>query len=328
MSAEDRRREAEALDWVIRLEDPHFADWAAHVAWLEADRRHAEAFDAAWLALEAATQGLEPAPPVGRSAAVEAAPPLTSPSPVAGPSRDRPPRRWALGVGGALAAGLVALVALPPALRDAPRVSTVSTAPGEQRHVALADGSQVTLNGGSVLRLDAADPRRVELAQGEGFFAIVHDADHPFTVRAGDAQVRDIGTAFDLVQESGRTRLAVHEGAVRYEAAGLTTRLDRGQALEIADGTAVRRQVDGAAVGGWRAGRLVYADSGMAEVAGDLARALGRPVRLGPAAATMRFTGVLILDRDGERTLRRVAAATGLALHRDGSGWRLDMPAR
>jgi ferric-dicitrate binding protein FerR (iron transport regulator) len=34
----------EALDWVIRVQDPDFAGWDALTAWLAANLRHAEIF--------------------------------------------------------------------------------------------------------------------------------------------------------------------------------------------------------------------------------------------------------------------------------------------
>ena len=37
--------EAEALEWVIRVQHPEFADWDALSAWLAADPHHAEIFE-------------------------------------------------------------------------------------------------------------------------------------------------------------------------------------------------------------------------------------------------------------------------------------------
>jgi transmembrane sensor len=36
--------EAEALDWIIRIRNPDFAEWDALTAWLAADPRHADIF--------------------------------------------------------------------------------------------------------------------------------------------------------------------------------------------------------------------------------------------------------------------------------------------
>jgi transmembrane sensor len=35
---------ADALDWIIRVQSPDFADWDALSAWLATDLRHAEIF--------------------------------------------------------------------------------------------------------------------------------------------------------------------------------------------------------------------------------------------------------------------------------------------
>ncbi len=146
------------------------------------------------------------------------------------------------------------------------------------------------------------------LERGEAYFTVRHDAAHPFAVHAGDATFRDVGTAFDVVRRDGATQIAVREGAVLYDPGGAAVRLDGGQAMRIADGSATVQAVDTSAVGGWRSGRLLYRDAPLADVAAGR-RAQHRRARLGrPALAQRRFSGV-VDDRSGSR-----AACSG--------GWR------
>jgi ferric-dicitrate binding protein FerR (iron transport regulator) len=44
MTPDPGTTEAEALDWIIRVQHPQFADWDALSAWLAMDPRHAEIF--------------------------------------------------------------------------------------------------------------------------------------------------------------------------------------------------------------------------------------------------------------------------------------------
>lgn len=60
MADENRRRDEQALAWVRRLHDPDFADWDAHIAWLEADRVNAPTFDRMLILVEDATANLAP----------------------------------------------------------------------------------------------------------------------------------------------------------------------------------------------------------------------------------------------------------------------------
>ena len=73
---------------------------------------------------------------------------------------------------------------------------TYNTPVGSSDSISLADGSNVILAAGSRL-IVAADygkgQRNVELL-GAGHFTVRHDEKRPFSVRAGSAVVRDLGT--------------------------------------------------------------------------------------------------------------------------------------
>jgi transmembrane sensor len=321
MASADRQRLDEALDWVRRLHDPAFAEWDAHVVWLEADPRNAAAFDAASVAIEDATRGLAPARP-----------PATSPMPI----NDNAPKpepatrrrtRWGTGLGVAVAAGLAAVVAIPAMMPGKAQPYAIRTAPGERRSIML-NGTSIALNGDSSLRLDRADPRVAVLERGEAYFTVRHDAAHPFSVHAGDATFRDVGTAFDVVRRDGATQIAVREGAVLYDPGGAAVRLDGGQAMRIAGGSAMVEAVDTAAIGGWRSGRLLYRNATLADIAQDVARTIGVPVSVDPALAQRRFSGVVMIDADRARMFRRMAAVMGVAMRRDAEGWQMVTPAR
>lgn len=307
---------AEALDWALRIADPDFAAWESHIAWLEADPAHATAFDAASLLIEDGVRGLAPARPIA-----ECDPANDN---FAAPSVPR--RRWPAFAGGAaLAAALAATLVLT--LPGGRPVQLFRTAPGQQRRFTLGDGTQVVLNGDSALRLDPAHPRSLALDRGEAFLTVVHDPAHPFSVRAGDARFEDVGTAFDIALNGDHTDLAVLEGAVLYDPAGARVRIAGGQAIRIAGRTAVVRPTGGS-IGGWRDGRLRYEDAPLGDVAGDLARAIGRPVIVDETVADKRFSGVIIVDADRARMFRRIGAVAGVAITRDGAGWRMMPPRR
>lgn len=323
MASADLRRADEALDWVRRIQDPHFADWHGHIAWLEASSDNARAFDEASFAIETATAGLAPAGPRPR----DAVPDFANDNPaLATPSRRRFAPAWGIGI----AAALIAVVSLPSLIGGGTQLYMIRTAPGDPRTVTLAGGTQVALSGDSAVRLDRADPRTATVERGEVLFTVTHDAAHPFTVHAGDAVFQDVGTAFDVIRTKGRTDLAVREGAVLYDPYGAKVRLDRGQSIRLAgaDASATLRRVDPASIGGWRDGRLSYADAPISEVAEDLARAIGQPVAVDRAAQGHSFSGVIVLDPDRALLARRVSAVTGLTMTPDGPGWRMVLPAR
>ncbi|WP_454883388.1 FecR family protein [Sphingomonas oryzagri] len=328
MSAADvTRRQEEALDWVRRLHDPDFTDWDAHIAWLEADPGNPTAFDAAMLVMETATNGLA-APIVMPVAAFQTATAVNDNRAFADHPGKRQPAGRHFAWGGAIAAAFATIIAVPSLMHGRPQTYRIETAPGTTRELALLDGTTVALNGGSAIELDQSNPRVATVIHGEAFFRVVHNAADPFAVRAGNNLFRDVGTSFDVVRDAGGVKVAVREGAVMYDPDGAAVRIDGGQEIGIAEDGAKVVEIDSAAVGGWREGRLSYRDASLAAIASDLSRSLGIPVTVDPALGKQRFNGVLIIDNDRDRMLQRFAAVMDVRIRSEDNGWQMTPLAR
>lgn len=317
MTPADRTRLNEALDWVCRIHDPSFADWGGHLAWLEADPRNPPAFDRASLLIEDATAGLASVAPVPR--------PANDDAPDHSAVRGRR-HGWVAAFALAVAASITA-VAVPTLLTRPAERFVVETGPGERRAITI-DGTSIALNGGTRLRLDREQPRLAVLEHGEALFEVLHDAAHPFEVAAGDARFRDVGTAFDVVRREGSVELAVRDGAVLYDPDGAALRLGSGQQIRISAHSATVRPIERAAVGGWTAGRLQFREASLPDVAEDVARNIGEPIAVDPALAGRRFSGVVLIDADHARTVRRLAAVMDVAIRPAPHGWRMIAPGR
>ena len=76
-------------------------------------------------------------------------------------------------------------------------------------------------------------------------------------------------------------------------------------------------------VGSWRNSRLSYSNTPFARIAADLSRTTGVPIEASPEVASRRFSGVIIVERDRERLLRRVAALLDVNVRRSGDAWLL-----
>lgn len=292
-----------ALDWVVRLGDPGFADWDAFTAWLEADARHAERYHA----LEADAAGLAGLIPAPRPAP----PPLVEP-------RRSSRRGW---IAGALAASVAGVIGYG-ALHSRADPYVVETAPGMTRTISLADGSRIALNGGTRLVLDHGNARIASLDRGEAYFTIRHDAAEPFRVTVGGDELLDVGTAFNVVRDGDGLRVGVAEGAVMLNPRNEAVRLDAGRGLET-DGRTIRlAAVAPGSVGGWRNGMLDYDGAPLAQVVADLSRALGLTVTAAPALAARPFQGTIALDglRDDPAKL---ASLLNVRVRRAGTGWEI-----
>lgn len=308
----DNRIEAAALDWVIRQRDPAFADWEDFTDWLDADPAHAEAYHEA-VALDADLAGLPKAP-------VEE-PGYAGDNIVALPRRVNR-RMW---LSGAVAASLVGLMSYSVLHQSTPDSYRVETAMGETRVIALADGSRISINGGTAMVLSHDEPRRATLERGQALFTVVHRADAPFRVKVGAAELVDIGTVFDVTRADGETRVAVSEGAVAYNPDQDNVRVDAGRRLVVRESTkeAEVAPVDPAAVGGWRSGQLVYDGVPLAQVVAEVSRTTGVRIRTASDTSAIAFRGALQTATPEDRLVADLAALSGTHARRDAEGWTL-----
>lgn len=91
----------------------------------------------------------------------------------------------------------------------------ITTSYAQLRTVHLQDGSMIYLNSGTQMRVRySPSSRLVELMQGEALFKVAHDSAWPFRVRAGAADILDVGTQFDLDRAADRTTITVLQGEV------------------------------------------------------------------------------------------------------------------
>lgn len=117
--------------------------------------------------------------------------------------------RWIAASIVAIAASV--LVAYLPQFRAPIYVTQV----GEQRSIALADGSTVELNSRSRVRVRYSEHERsLDLLEGQALFRVAKDASRPFVVTADGTRVRAVGTQFDVNKRREGTVVTVVEGRV------------------------------------------------------------------------------------------------------------------
>jgi len=189
-----------------------------------------------------------------------------------------------------------------------PAMREWATGTGQRTTFRLADGTRVTLATNSRLRsATAADAKKRDVyLDGEGYFEVSHDAARPFTVHAGDAVVRDIGTAFGVRAYAGDSsvQVVVAEGevALRPARAGAAPGADRADGATLTRGqlgrltkgapAAIVENVDLDAYLGWTQGRLVFKRTPLREVVSQLGRWYDVEFELADSAlAARRFTG-------------------------------------
>lgn len=97
----------------------------------------------------------------------------------------------------------------------------VSTADGERANITLPDGSQISLNEKSRLcytpKTFNKENRNIQF-DGEGYFKISKDKEHPFSIDAQGLKIKVLGTKFNLLARSMITsaELLLEEGKVSF----------------------------------------------------------------------------------------------------------------
>jgi transmembrane sensor len=156
----------------------------------------------------------------------------------------------------------------------------------------------VRLNTDTALRVSLRrDVRRVTLLRGEAFFEAAHDAARPFIVTADHAEVRAIGTKFDVRRDPQAVRVTLLEGRVQVasETAPHPAILTPNQQLTVTRrGVSAPRAADPAEAAGWTTGRLTFHGVPLADAVAEANRYTRRRIVLdvGPEVARRPVSGV------------------------------------
>jgi transmembrane sensor len=190
--------------------------------------------------------------------------------------RARPRRRMAaLAVAATLVlAALLTLVWQPERWFDN-SLADYHSAPGQRLDIALADGSEVTLDGDSAIDVElTAEGRNVVLRRGAAFFKVRHNG-QGFVVHANGGEVRVVGTRFEVRRQAEGTQVTVEEGrvAVSAQPALPAQFITAGQRLDYHDGQLSAVQpIEPAQAFAWRDGRLSLRRQPLADVLEQLRR--------------------------------------------------------
>jgi transmembrane sensor len=96
--------------------------------------------------------------------------------------------------------------------------NTLTTPRGGQFRITLPDGTEVWLNAASSLKYPVAftGKQREVILTGEAYFEVVHNDKMPFSVHAGDMDIKDVGTHFNIMayKDEATIKTTLIEGAV------------------------------------------------------------------------------------------------------------------
>lgn len=215
------------------------------------------------------------------------------------------------GAGAAAAAGFFVL---RPPLDLWPSAAELSadyrTGTGERKRIALEAGVSIDLNTRTSLNLRGeSDDDRLELVSGEAAIATAKTLTAPLVVTAAGGQVRVTDGQFNVRCDQTRAVVTCERGSVAIDYAGRAVALGDGRQIAYANGALeMAAAVDPSVVMAWRKGQLVFRQTPLAEVVGEINRyrsgrimlmndALGR--RLVEARVTLdRIDDLIVLIRE------------------------------
>lgn len=266
-SSQDQIRAA-AADWFARLQaEPANAEVQSDfAAWRNSDPQHALAY-AQCCAVWELTQGLRDNEAISAELQeLRANAPASDPATesIAGDSKSA--NAWWLNSVKLTAAAAVLLVGLVFFFSyQQPQVDIYSTGVGEQKTIALSDGSSVTLNTRSRIAVSYSKGlRKLTLENGEAYFVVAKDANRPFDVWVDGHRVRAVGTEFNVGLIDWVVNVDVTEGVVEFfteaDSDRASASLAVGQAVRLGKGKRIplKTQADLAHINAWQAQKIYF----------------------------------------------------------------------
>lgn len=193
------------------------------------------------------------------------------------------------------------------------RSPVLETDVGERRVTSLTDGSRVSLDASTQLKVQfTRDQRRVRLESGRAKFDVAKNALRPFSVEAGNKTIVAVGTSFSVELLHQEVRVILYEGHVTVLDKGETTArqamvptglaaaptgqtlapgqilvaLDDGPNIEISNSDTARSL-------SWEGGMLAFDDEPMALAVERVNRYTKRKIEISdPAVSVMKISGL------------------------------------
>jgi ferric-dicitrate binding protein FerR (iron transport regulator) len=212
--------------------------------------------------------------------------------------------------------------------RDYFLYDTYSTDYGMTKNVLLPDGSEVTLNANSTLKVSKnmveQEVREVWL-DGEAFFSITKRPNNVrFAVHTDNLDVEVLGTKFNVNNRRGKTEVILSEGSVR-----LTSELKASDkstlymkpgdyvSLSRADSTFLRRVVVPEKFTAWQSNKLVFDETPLRIVAQKIEDYYGVKVEIADTVIAGRLVTGTLPNNDLGIVLRSLNTSHNLNIKRE-----------
>ena len=293
---------AEAAAWLARLraEDRDAADEAAFRAWLDASRTHALAFEAVdrmWNDVGGLTDlRADPKADFKADLRTDLRTDLRSGREM-GLTRSLASRR-------ALLAGLLAVTAGSALFWRSASAKVYETEVGEQKHVALDDGSQLFLDAQTRIAVSFSETARVvDMQYGRANFRVVTDLKRPFIVQAAERKIVATRCNFDVRCEDGKVQVVLFHGEADVKPAsasnGQGERLKAGERLVASNDVEKRDKPDMIRMVAWQTGYEMFDKEELAQAVEEMNRYSTAKLAVDPGIAGLKVSGMYRVGDNG-----------------------------
>lgn len=178
----------------------------------------------------------------------------------------------------------------------------VTTAEGEQVSVTLPDGTKVAINASSELKYalqSFSQAEREVYFEGEGYYNVAKDKEHPFIIHSQGMEIKVLGTEFNFINRKNEqtAEVALINGSV------MLTSLVSGKSYTMSPNeVAIINKTTGDMdihhpqnihdATAWQQKQIIYRDEPLDMVIKDLEKRYGAEIKL-DTSSTENFTGTL-----------------------------------
>lgn len=197
----------------------------------------------------------------------------------------------------------------------------VATEKGTRKHLVLPDSTHVWLEGGSNFTYPDAfkGAERTVTLQGEAFFEVAQNADHPFVIQTPLLSTRVLSTSFNVkAYDQKKAEVVVVTGKVMVKEGGVDMQNENAQQIVVRSNHKVsydsiqrvlemKDAPDAADFAQRRNGKFIYRGVKVADMIKDLQQAYNTPIAIKKELLNCTFYGDFNAKDDVQKVLHLIA---------------------
>lgn len=199
------------------------------------------------------------------------------------------------------------------------------SATGERKQLQLADGTKVWLSPNSKLSYPDkfTNKQRLVSLDGEAFFEVAHDAEHPFIIKTGQVSTTVLGTSFNInaYQQKHTINVTLVSGKVAVALNTKNVTMLPNQQIIVDKTTAQLTKIDFPGAASFlhkRLGLYEYQGTALKEVIKDLETQYGIEIQLDNELTESSFYGNLNMNDPISQTLNKLGMVMEIKWKRNG----------